>query len=440
MAKYFGTDGIRGEVGVFPITPDFALRLGYAFGKVLWSIGKNPTIVIGKDTRLSGYLFESSLEAGLSYAGVDVYLAGPIPTPAVAYLVQNLQLSAGIVISASHNPYNDNGIKFFSSSGTKFDNSIEDAIEEQLELPMVKAEKLGKVRRLEDAKDRYATFCKNTILKNISFKSLKIVLDCAHGATYQVAPNVFESLGAKVIKISCEPNGENINLYCGSTHPQKLIESVKLHNADLGIAFDGDGDRVIFVDQNGKLYNGDKLIYIILQSYLAQGLPITGIVGTVMTNLALENSIKKYNCELVRAKVGDKYVLKELESRGWLIGGESSGHILCLDKHSTGDGIVSALQVVQAIIQFNKSLDAFIDWEDYPQVMVNVELKKRQCSSWKDLANPVINEAINALALDGRVVVRASGTEPLVRIMVEAKDYSLADKWAKQIANKVVQN
>lgn len=440
MAKYFGTDGIRGEVGVFPITPDFALRLGYAFGKVLWNIGKNPTIVIGKDTRLSGYLFESSLEAGLSYAGVDVYLAGCIPTPAVAYLVQDLQLSAGIVISASHNPYNDNGIKFFSSLGTKFDSDIEDTIERQLELPMIKAEKLGRVRRLEDAKDRYVTFCKNTILKNVSFKPLKIVLDCANGATYQVAPSVFEGFGAEVIKISCEPDGENINLCCGSTDPQLLIESVKLHKADLGIAFDGDGDRVIFVDQSGELYNGDKLIYIILQAYLAQGLPITGIVGTVMTNLALENSLKKYNCELVRAKVGDKYVLKELESRGWLIGGESSGHILCLDKHSTGDGIVSALQVVQAIVQFNKSLNDFIDWKDYPQVMVNVKLKERQYSSWENMANPVINEAINALALDGRVVVRASGTEPLVRVMVEAKNYALADKWAKQIANKVVQN
>lgn len=438
MRKYFGTDGVRGAVGQFPITPDFALRLGYAVGKVFGALDTTPAVLIGKDTRLSGYLFESSLEAGLSYAGVDVYMAGPVPTPAVAYLTRAFHLSAGIVISASHNPYTDNGIKFFSAIGTKLDDEIERAIERQLEEPMIMAKKLGKVTRLVDARGRYIEFCKSTFSGNLNLKGLTIILDCANGATYQVAPSVFSELGAKVIKLACEPDGININLNCGSTHPEHLAEAVKEHKADFGIAFDGDGDRVLFVDHNGLVYNGDKLIYIILQAYLARGVKLQGLVGTVMTNLALEYALKNQGFNLVRAKVGDRYVLEELNRYAWPVGGEASGHILCLDKHSTGDGIISALQVVQAILQLNKPLSELIDWVDYPQVMLNVKLQGRiQESNWQTASQSVIDSAIKDLSVNGRVVVRASGTEPLVRVMVEAKEFALADKWARAIANAI---
>lgn len=436
MRKFFGTDGVRGKVGEFPITPDFALKLGYAAGKVLGSLGPNPAIIIGKDTRLSGYLFESSLEAGLSYAGVDVYMAGPVPTPAIAYLTRALHLSAGIVISASHNPYMDNGIKFFSSAGTKLADSVELEVEQQLAETMVKAPRLGKVVRLEDARGRYIEFCKSTFPPELNLKNLTIVLDCANGANYQVAPSVFRELGAQVIKLACEPDGVNINHECGTTYPQKLIAAVLANQADLGIAFDGDGDRVLFVDKYGTLYNGDKLIYIIAQSYVAGGMQLNGVVGTVMTNLAMEHALNSQGFELVRAKVGDRYVLEELHRRNWSIGGEASGHILCLDKHSTGDGIISALQVLAAIIKLGVPLAEIIKWQDYPQALINVKFSKKD-SLWHERSALIIDEAKNTLGQDGRVIVRASGTEPLVRVMVEAKNLVTANHWAKKIADKI---
>lgn len=437
MKKYFGTDGIRGAVGEFPITPEFALRLGYAFGRVLSKKCEKPAVIIGKDTRLSGYLFESSLEAGFSYAGVDVYMAGPIPTPAIAYLTRALHLSAGVVISASHNPYTDNGIKFFSEKGAKLPDEIELEIEALLSKDMVIADELGKVTRLDDAKGRYIEFCKNTFPSDIDLKGLKIALDCANGATYQVAPSVFKELGAEVIKIACDPNGTNINHQCGSTYENNISLAVLESKADIGIAFDGDGDRVIFVDNSGNVYNGDKLIYIILQSYLAYGKKISGLVGTVMTNLAMEHALEKKGFALVRAKVGDRYVESEMQKRGWIIGGEASGHILCLDKHTTGDGIVSSLQVLTALIKLNKSLNDLIDWEDYPQTLVNIRLDKNNHTGWEERSKSVIEEALNELGNDGRVIVRASGTEPLIRVMVEAQSKNLATNWANKIAKSI---
>ena len=436
MRKYFGTDGVRGVVGEFPITPDFALRLGYAAGVVLGNMGKNPAVIIGKDTRLSGYLFESSLEAGFSYAGVDVYMAGPLPTPAIAYLTTVLKLSAGVVISASHNPYTDNGIKFFSSDGAKLADQVELAIEAQLDKEMKIAPKLGMVRRLEDSNKFYIEFCKSTFPKRLNLNGLTIVLDCANGAAYKVAPAIFEDLGAQVIKVACEPDGVNINRDCGSTHPENLINAVKNHKADFGIAFDGDGDRVLFVDNEGIEYNGDKLIYIILQSVIAKQNNIEGVVGTVMTNIGMEVALSKLGIKLVRAKVGDRYVMEELNTRGWKLGGEASGHILCLDQHSTGDGVVSALQVVSAMLKLGKTLKQIVDWEDYPQVMINVKLNS-QSSNWSEKIKPEIKEAEIALGNNGRVIVRASGTEPLVRVMVEAKGQDEASKWANLIANKI---
>jgi phosphoglucosamine mutase len=433
MRKYFGTDGIRGLVGNFPITPDFALRLGYAAGVVLGKHNNRPSVIIGKDTRLSGYLFESSLEAGLSYAGVDVYMAGPIPTPAIAYLANTLTLSAGIVISASHNPYMDNGIKFFSGKGTKLPDDIELEIEAVLDQEMVKAKNLGKVVRLEDAQGRYIEFCKSTFNRGLNLKGMTVVLDCANGATYRVAPSVFRELGASVIPIACEPDGLNINYDCGSTHPDNLIKTVLEHRADLGIAFDGDGDRVLFIDKNGNQYDGDKLIYIILRSYLVQNKGISGIVGTVMTNLGLEHKLLQMNIELIRTKVGDRYILEELEKRGWSLGGEASGHILCLDSHTTGDGIISALQVLAAVKILDLSLDKIIDYVDYQQVMVNVKLPDNN-SNWQQKSENIIKEALTALGDNGRLVVRASGTEPLVRVMVEARDVAMANSWAYKIA------
>lgn len=437
MKKYFGTDGIRGLVGSFPITPDFALRLGYALGKVLGGRTPNPTVIIGKDTRLSGYLFESSLEAGFCYAGVDVYMAGPVPTPAIAYLAKTLHLSAGVVISASHNEYADNGIKFFSGAGTKLDDALELEIEALLEQDMVIASRLGKVMRLNDAKGRYIEFCKNTFPPDIDLTYLKIVLDCANGATYQVAPSVFKELGADVVKVACEPDGTNINYQCGSTNPKNLVKAVRDNQADLGVAFDGDGDRVVVVDHQGRIYNGDKLMYIILQAYLVYGKPIKGLVGTVMTNLAMEHALSKHGLEFVRAQVGDRYVQEELQKRNWLVGGESSGHILCLDKHTTGDGIVSALQVLAALIKLKLPLRDLVDWDDYPQTLVNVRLTDKNTSNWKALSDPIIKDAEQALGVDGRVVVRKSGTEQLVRIMVEARSEELSVEWADKIAKSM---
>lgn len=436
MRKYFGTDGIRGKVGTFPITPDFTLRLGYAAGTVLASKSGRPAVIIGKDTRLSGYLFESALEAGFAYAGVDVYMAGPLSTPAIAYLTRALRLSAGVVISASHNPYYDNGIKFFSANGTKLPDDIELEIEQVLDQEMTIAKKLGKVRRLEDARGRYIEFCKSTFPSTLDLKKLKIVLDCANGATYHVAPHVFEELGAQVIKLACDPDGVNINANCGSTHPDNLIKVVKENQADFGIAFDGDGDRVIIVDKNGKLLNGDKLIYLILKSYEALGNRLPGVVGTVMTNMAMEIALKEQGYQFVRANVGDRYVVEELNKRKWLVGGEASGHILCMDKHSTGDGIIAALQVLAGMVSLDKGLAEVIDWEDYPQVIVNVTLTDDQ-SKWQDAAKAAIAEAEIILGANGRIVVRPSGTEPLVRVMVEAKDAILAQQLADKIAIKI---
>lgn len=439
MRKYFGTDGIRGTVGEFPITPDFAMRLGFAFGRVLSKSFAKPTVIIGKDTRISGYLFESSLEAGFSYAGVDVYMAGPVPTPAVAYLTTKLNLSAGVVISASHNPYMDNGIKLFSNTGSKLADEMEIAIEKELDKPMVKALQLGKVIRLEDARKHYIDFCKKSFPEDLSLKGLKIILDCANGATYGVAPTIFGDLGAEVIKTACEPDGLNINYECGSTHPDKLIKEVIKSNADLGIAFDGDGDRVLFVDRFGKTYDGDKLTYIILKSYLLQNKKISGIVGTVMTNLGMEHALQKNGFELVRARVGDRYVLEELKRRNWVLGGESSGHILCLEQHSTGDGIISALQALVALIKQKTNLADLIDWEEYPQTMINVKLKTKS-DSWNDAAHDIMVEAMAALKDDGRVIVRPSGTEPVVRVMVEAKNKAIANLWAEKIAHVIENN
>lgn len=435
MRKYFGTDGIRGVVGEFPITPDFTLRLGFAIGKILAKKFANPSVIIGKDTRISGYLFESSLEAGFSYAGVDVYMAGPIPTPAVAYLTKKLSLSAGIVISASHNPYTDNGIKIFNQNGDKLDDEMELLIEEALDDEMTKAPVLGKVSRLNDAAHQYIDFCKNTFPADLSLSQLKVVLDCANGATYSVAPLTFSELGAEVIAISCNPNGININDACGSTHPKLLSETVIANNADLGIAFDGDGDRVIFVDKFGKIYDGDKLLYIILQSYILQKKPITGLVGTVMTNLAMEDAVHKKGIELIRAKVGDRYVLEELKKRSWDLGGEASGHILCRELHTTGDAIISALQVLIALKKQHSNLHQLVDWVEYPQTMINVRLKNNANNkNWQNQVEDVIQAAEIDLANQGRIVVRASGTEPVVRVMVEAKNKDRADYWAQKIA------
>lgn len=434
--KYFGTDGVRGKVGTFPITPDFALRLGYAAGKVLSKYGKNPSVVIGKDTRLSGYLFESSLEAGFAYAGMDVYMAGPLPTPAIAYLTKTLKTSLGVVISASHNPYYDNGIKFFSSKGTKLSDEIELEIEKAIDQEMVVADKLGKVRRITDAGGRYIEFCKNTFPAHLDLKGLKIVLDCAHGATYHVAPHVFEELGATIIKIGCEPDGLNINEGYGSTHPETLMRKVVEHSADCGIAFDGDGDRVVFVDGIGNILDGDKLIYIITKSYEVLGNRLPGVVGTVMTNMAMEQALKSQGYNFVRAKVGDRYVLEELAKNDWVIGGEASGHILCLDKHSTGDGIIASLQVLAGLVELGKNAREVIDWVEYPQTMINVRLADKT-SDWKVKSAQVIEEVTKLLGNNGRVIVRASGTEPLVRVMVETKELDLANKYAQLIASAI---
>lgn len=436
MVKYFGTDGIRGKVGKEPITPDFALKLGYAAGKILGANFSSPIVSIGKDTRISGYLFESALEAGLSYAGCDVYLLGPIPTPAVSYLTRAIHLSAGIVISASHNPFTDNGIKFFSNTGTKLDDYLEQKIEEELAKPMIMAERIGKVKRIEDAKGRYIEFCKNTFLLDFNLKKMTIVVDCANGATYQVAPNVFKELGANVIEINCSPNGFNINLESGSTNVNNLINEVKKSKADLGIAFDGDGDRVIFVNHEGKIFDGDKLLYIIIQLYISLNKNVTTVIGTVMTNLGLENKLKEKNIQLIRTKVGDRYVLEELINYNCLLGGESSGHIICFDKHTTGDAIIAALQVLSAIKFFNKSLEDLVDWQEYPQVLINVELNNHN-KNYEFLSKDVLEFAVKELKDQGRIIIRKSGTENVVRIMVEATNLDIAQKYASLIADSL---
>ncbi|MFN4325392.1 MAG: phosphoglucosamine mutase [Azonexus sp.] len=427
--KYFGTDGVRGRVGQAPITPDFVMRLGYAAGKVLLGqsempAGERPAVLIGKDTRLSGYMLESALEAGFSAAGVDVCLVGPLPTPAVAYLTRALRLQAGIVISASHNPYYDNGIKFFSSRGTKLPDDVEKAIEAEIDEPMVCAPpaELGRVRRIDDARGRYIEFCKSTFPNDLDLRGLKIVTDCAHGAAYHIAPSVFHELGAEVVSIGVQPNGLNINDAVGATAPRALCEAVLANRADLGIALDGDADRLQMVDAEGNLYDGDQLLYAIVRSRLRLA-PVKGVVGTLMSNLALEHALAKLQVPFARAAVGDRYVVEMLNDKGWLYGGENSGHILALDRHTTGDGIVAALQVLAALKEAGGDLKALLgDLVLYPQKLINVPVARG--FSWRD--HPSIAAAVldteARLAGRGRVLLRASGTEPLLRVMVEGED------------------
>jgi phosphoglucosamine mutase len=441
-AKYFGTDGVRGRVGTAPITPDFVMRLGYAAGKVLtktWSSSAKPTVLIGKDTRISGYMLEAALEAGFAAAGVDVMLAGPVPTPAVAYLTRALRLSAGVVISASHNPYHDNGIKFFSASGNKLPDIVEAEIEAELEQPMacVSSEKLGKAKRLDDAQGRYIEFCKSTFPNDLDLHGMRIVVDCAHGAAYHIAPHVFHELGAEVITIGNKPDGLNINEGFGATAPEALSRSVLANKAQVGIALDGDADRLVMVDAAGRIYNGDELLYVMVKDRLAAG-PVQGAVGTLMTNMALEVAFKNMGIGFARAKVGDRYVLETLQERGWLLGGEGSGHLLCLDKHTTGDGIVSALQVLSALKRADLSLaDMTADISLYPQVLINVKIPAG--FDWK--TNPGMQEekyaVEKALGDSGRVLIRPSGTEPLIRVMVEAQQADVAQTMARRIADKV---
>jgi len=441
--KYFGTDGIRGEVGVPPIVPDFMLRLGYAAGKVLIRHAKSnerQRVLIGKDTRVSGYLLEAALESGFSAAGVDVTLCGPMPTPGVAYLTKALRLSAGVVISASHNLYQDNGIKFFTAKGDKFSDSFELEIEQELENSMgcVSSDKLGKAYRLNDAAGRYIEFCKSTFPAEHNLKGLKIVLDCANGAAYHTAPPVFHELGAEVIAIGVSPNGRNINDQCGATAPQALISKVKEVSADIGIALDGDADRLQMVDSSGRLFNGDELLYIMAKDRIDRGQKIGGVVGTLMTNLAIENAIKNLGIGFERAKVGDRYVLELLQAKQWIIGGEGSGHLLCLDQHSTGDGTIAALQVLAAMQEKQKTLNDLLNGvEIFPQVLINVKTKPDY--NWQnDLKlKTVITNAEQSLVGKGRVLIRASGTEPVLRVMVEANEANLAQQTAEAIAGQV---
>lgn len=441
--QYFGTDGIRGEVGKFPIVPEFMTRLGYAAGKVLSrdaNSGERFKVLIGKDTRVSGYLLEAALEAGFAAAGVDVMLCGPIPTPGVAYLTKALRLSAGIVISASHNPYQDNGIKFFSANGDKLSDDFEFAIEAELEKPMgcVNSKELGKAFRLDDAAGRYIEFCKSTFPANLNLKGLKLVVDCANGAAYNTAPHVFHELGAEVVSIGVNPDGRNINDGCGATAPAALIAKVKEVNADLGIALDGDADRLQMVDASGRLFNGDELLFVLAKDRLARGQKLGGVVGTLMTNLAVENAIKDLGIGFERANVGDRYVLELLKKKGWIIGGEGSGHLLCLDQHSTGDGTIAALQVLAAMSQNKKSLSKLLDAVNVlPQVLLNVRYKSGY--NWKSDESLVkqIQLVEEELRDSGRVLIRTSGTEPLLRVMVETKDADVAMRTAKSIADLV---
>ena len=441
--QYFGTDGIRGEVGKFPIVPEFMTRLGYAAGKVLTKDakpGERCKVLIGKDTRVSGYLLEAALEAGFAAAGVDVMLCGPIPTPGVAYLTKALRLSAGIVISASHNPYQDNGIKFFSENGDKLSDDLELAIESELDRPIgcVSSKELGKAFRLDDAAGRYIEFCKSTFPGDLNLKGLKLVVDCANGAAYHTAPHVFHELGAEVIAIGVNPDGRNINDGCGATAPSALIEKVKEVGADLGIALDGDADRLQMVDASGRLFNGDELLYVLAKDRLNQGQKLGGVVGTLMTNLAVENAIKALGIGFERANVGDRYVLELLKQKSWIVGGEGSGHLLCLDQHSTGDGTIAALQVLAAMSQSKKSLSQLLDAvKIFPQVLLNVKYKLGY--NWKsdEVLNKQIQKVENELRNIGRVLIRASGTEPVLRVMVETDNADVALRSAKSIAELV---
>jgi phosphoglucosamine mutase len=442
MKKFFGTDGIRGKTGDYPVTPDFFVRLGYAAGLVLTKhVESNikPTVVIGKDTRISGYMLESALESGFSAAGVDVYLTGPIPTPAIAFLTQSLGADIGIMITASHNPYEDNGIKLFSGHGTKLSDELEHEIEAMIDtqIKCVDPDKLGKARRLDNAREQYVEFCLKTLNKDINLNSYKIVLDCAHGATYQVAPEIFKRLGAELIVINHEPDGLNINFKAGSTHPEFLIEAVKTHKADFGIAFDGDGDRVVMVSDQGELVDGDQILYLIMDYYLKMDELKGGVVGTLMTNLALEEKCIALGIPFERSNVGDRYVSEKLRERSWFLGGENSGHILLLNHHSTGDGIISALQTIAALLDKNKKLsEALCELPMYPQVLINIPLSQKV-----DVGSSFIQE-ITAAAEEimeglGRVLIRASGTQSLLRVMTEGPNEALTHKAAQFLVDRI---
>ena len=436
--EYFGTDGIRGTVGQAPITPDFVLRLAHSVGQVLRKSETRPVVLIGKDTRISGYMLESALESGFNSAGVDVVLLGPLPTPGVAYLTRAQRASLGVVISASHNAFEDNGIKFFSAQGTKLPDAWEMEVEAALHTPpqWVQSSALGKTRRLDDAAGRYIEFCKSTFAYDLTLKGLKIVVDGAHGAAYHIAPKVFHELGAEVIAIGCAPDGLNINHLVGATHPQALVAAVKEHKADFGVALDGDADRLQMVDSQGRLFNGDELLYLMASDRLQRGDELPGVVGTLMTNLAVELALQARGVEVVRAKVGDRYVLEALHERGWILGGEGSGHLLALDKHTTGDGLISALQVLQTCVRAGKTMAELLsDVTLFPQTLLNVRL--RPGTDWQ--ANVALQEQTKAVEIElghsGRVLIRASGTEPLVRVMVEARDAAQAQRCAQRIAD-----
>lgn len=442
MAKkqYFGTDGMRGKVGVAPITPDFVLKLAHAVGTVLRQNQKNgrkPTVIIGKDTRISGYMLESALESGFNSAGVDVILTGPLPTPGVAYLTRALRCDLGVVISASHNAFYDNGIKFFNQNGSKFDDAWELAVERAIDAQpnWAESDQLGKTRKLTDADGRYIEFCKSTFSQQLSLRGLKIAVDAAHGAAYHIAPQVFHELGAEVVTMGVQPNGTNINDGCGATAPDALCAFVKEQGADYGIALDGDADRLQMVDASGRLYNGDELLYIMACDYKARGMDVPGVVGTLMTNMAVENAIKAMNMEFVRTNVGDRYIKKELSERQWLLGGEGSGHLLALDQHSTGDGIICALQILQAVKRSGKTVAEMLSAVQlYPQTLLNARFENGIPEA-QDIAGFTEKQAEieKRLSGKGRVLIRKSGTEPVMRIMVEAEDAALAKDCAQEL-------
>lgn len=443
--KYFGTDGVRGTIGESPMTPDFVLRLGYAAGKVLSKQSTNPAVCIGKDTRISGYMIESALEAGFSAAGVDVHMCGPIPTPAVAYLARALRLSAGVVISASHNPYADNGIKIFSGDGFKLPDEVEAEIEAQMDAPMGcnEAAQLGKVWRVDDAGGRYIEFCKSTFPTRLDLKGLRVVLDCAHGAAYSVAPHVFHELGAEVSAIGITPDGMNINAKIGATAPGALREEVKKQKADVGIGLDGDADRVVMVDASGRLYDGDELLYVIATHRSKERRDegtVSGVAGTLMTNFAFEKAMARLGIPFARAKVGDRYVLELMREKRWELGGENSGHIICLDKHTTGDGIVSALQVLHAVRESGRTLaELTADLVMYPQVLLNVAVPRGFQWDKHDEIRKAQTDAERSLSGKGRVLLRPSGTEPVLRVMVEGEPREVIESAAKTIAEAVKQ-
>ena len=437
--KYFGTDGVRGKVGEHPINPEFVMKLGWAAGKVL-AAGAGSKVLIGKDTRISGYMFEAALEAGLSAAGVEAHMLGPMPTPAIAYLTRTLRAQAGIVISASHNPYYDNGIKFFSADGFKLPDDIEARIEAMIEEPMttVDSAQLGRARRVSEATGRYIEFCKASVAGNLSLRGLKLVVDCAHGATYKVAPAVFEELGADVFAIGVEPNGLNINDKVGATAPAMLAQTVLERGADVGIALDGDGDRLIMVDHKGETVDGDEILFLIARDALRRGKLPGGVVGTVMSNLGLEVALRELGIGFSRAKVGDRYVLEMMQEKGWLLGGESSGHIVCLDKTTSGDGIVSALQVLSAMMQNGVSLhDLKHGMQKFPQTLINVPLKAGSKPMESDAVKQAVTAVEQELGNAGRVLLRPSGTEPLIRVMVEGREAAQVKRCAEQIAAAV---